>query len=80
MVPGNHQQASTVEGQGPAGRNGMDAGKARAHPIVATLNNGRFQLASKLIDVALDNHIKRIAEERLKSQQDCILREPSASH
>ena len=40
--------------------------RSQQHPIVSTLISGRFQLVGKLIDVALEFHQRRKAEEKLR--------------
>ena len=47
--------------------------RQKVHPIVTALCNGKFQLASRLIDVALDFHIRR-KNERHKEMIDGINR------
>ena len=74
-IPGNQQNYDTAElGKDPEPR------RHRTHPIVATIINGKFQLTGKLLDIALEGHFKRRAEQIRKSQQDQILKEPMDSH
>ena len=73
IVPGNQQNTHSES------FDRANMSRSKLHPIVITLTNGRFQLASKLIDVALDCYFKRKAEERWRTQQDSFLKDPTAS-
>lgn len=70
IVPGNQQSHEKAD-------NYETNQRARLHPIVSTMASGRFQLSSKLMDVAVDYYFKRKAEAHWKQKQDAILQEPN---